>query len=364
MVRGTVGIRHYRLRVTGEFSPKVVRFTPGTEDLVIRVERGGRVNATFLVDAKTPWARLEYKLVSRRLPEGPRDSLSRALYQARLSGRPYYNGEAVACSWTGLSPGPYRLTVVAADDPRPIVEISDIAVVGGVADDPRLFGIDLRSRTRGFTVRVIDLEGKPIRDELHGAGVVIRGAEDQSAQWRGREIENGQVHLIASAPVDLLVTAPGYVTKEVSDVFSDATVTLQPAPELRFRLVPAPPELPEGCQLELWLDSDHSQGNASPGLVLEGAGRMTFGGPASYFLGWADMRIDLDPAGEGVFQVRALVPRRLRLFVRRSTQGETRRASVELETASLDVGAIRNGQVVQLRSVPEALQKAIAEISR
>lgn len=333
VARGAADGRRWRARVEGNFVPQTLEFTAGTEDLVIRVEKGAIAIAHFLFDEGAPWQDLQYRLLSTTYEADPLDPDS----AQRGRGMPRQENGRVTCGWGTLAAGTYRLTVECPGVGPPLVDLIVDVPRGAPATDPRLANIDLRGRLRKLTVSVTDATGVPLRG-LRDAGVRIKGPDDPRAEWYGRALDaEGRVALTAHRPVDLLVHAAGFLTREVSAVFADTIVALDAAPRVRVRL--ATP-LPEGttARLDCW-----PQGKRAS--------------PHEQFL---HRRMTLDADGTAEIVPGSDRPLELSLLLRRGRKS----APVALQAATLDPRAVPRGQVVELRIEPESQRQAIEALGK
>jgi hypothetical protein len=231
-----------RLTVQGDFLPIApIEFAAGATDLEIALRRGGSVAATLFVDADTPVRQLRVRLA--RADENGKDAESATSQEPNRAGA---DGKT-ALVWPGLAPGKYRLIVQCAGAAEPTLVVDALDVGEGPCADPRLQAIQLRGRVRALAIRALTADGTALiaRD----AFVIARGGD----HWFGYSLDSGVVTLGASAPLDVLVVAPGHRAAFVDGVFESRTIALESAAPTMFA-VELPTPLPEGvrCALRLW----------------------------------------------------------------------------------------------------------------
>jgi hypothetical protein len=271
------------------------------------------------------------------------------------------------CDWTGLAPGPYRLAI-ACPGTEPLELLDSIQVRDDEdSEDPRLLDIDLRGRVRSFTVTVTDPDGTPIGGgDRNDAGVMIRGDVDPQAQWRGQALARatGQAALLAPAPLDLIVFAPGFRTVELSAVFGDATLQLTPVPKVALRLATALPTLPAETAVELRASRGRVQGTTlRTGRMFDPRGGSSSNYVDSY-LGRMTQSLRPEAGGNYVLDVRAGGSVELSLILRRRAEGQNKTWTVHVTPSTLDLDATRTDQVIEVTVDEASLQQALDEIGR
>jgi hypothetical protein len=218
----------------------------GDTGIELALQRGGEVEATFLVDADVPLDRMGYRL--RRTDPGSKDAGDGRQDRTTMFQR---HGQAkdgrLQRQWSGLQSGRYCLQVVCAGITEPIVAIDAITVAGGLCADPRLVDIDLRGRVRTIEVRATGADGAPIVSAE--SFVVIRSAGDE---WSGFHLGAGVARLATPATVDLVVLAKGHKAAFVDGVAESRTIALEAAGEVRL-VCQFPSPLPEGVQFKVLL---------------------------------------------------------------------------------------------------------------
>lgn len=233
-IRGACGPGPLRLFASHAafFEDEHVRFEPGTTGLRLTLLRGGAIEGSVLLPPGAPaWSfRMEVKGVPAASldlahPEG--EARSGAQAQARLDAEGGFR-------WTGLIPGTATVDVLADawGSITPLVTFGDVVVrAGETTRDPRLQGIDLRSRFHAITITVQDEAGRaprmaevamPLPDP--GAGVKLFMADAF-----GRAVV-----ITERLPVDLTIGARGYVPQRFTGVASDRKVVLVRGPDVRL----------------------------------------------------------------------------------------------------------------------------------
>jgi hypothetical protein len=236
----------------------------------------------------------------------------------------------VHATWVGLASGSYRLSVLDPDFEEAVAEVQDVPVrAGSDALDPRLHGIDLRDAVRRVTLRILSPGGGPVAE-----GVVYVRTQSGS---RSYPIEEGQVDLVTTRPVEGLVHAPGLEAQPFADLFSDREVTLAPRIQLGLR-IPNWRPLPEGVTAVLRV-AMASSGEAFPLHIPP------------------DDSTPVDSSGEA--RVELSIPGVKRVHLRL----ENPRGSVSVVLlGDLDLGHPRPSEVVELKMDPAALAEALVRL--
>ena len=196
----------------------------------MQLERSVAIEATFLVDADTPWRALRMEL----------SRAGDAVGGLAQRVEPTTDGRARA-QWSQLPLGRYQLRVHASADSVPLVDIDGIELHGdGEPADPRLRDIDLRGRATRCVLRFVDESGHRI--EAHR--VQIRCIDRASAF----EVSLGRdgFEIALRGPIDLAIASPGFKSRELRAVSGSMEVRLEPASRYRLHcaaLLPAPTEL-------------------------------------------------------------------------------------------------------------------------
>lgn len=235
----------------GKYLPvEPIECAVGSTGIEIKLASAAAATAVFLVDAGTPVEKLMVRFRRTQPPEA-------GDYQSRWHAELRERVDAMSArldpsnrlrrSWTGLTPGAYRLSVHCAGVAEPAALIDDIRVGAEPCADPRLQAVDLRGKLRRFQVRATGADGQPIVDPE--AFVVLYDAEGES---QGYHLGRGVVDLITTTAIDLRVWAPGHVLTLAPAVAEDLTIALPRAAEVRLG-VALPAALPEGVELRLRL---------------------------------------------------------------------------------------------------------------
>lgn len=238
------------LRVSVQKGPYLpvepIECVAGTTDIEIELHAGGSVRATFLVDERTPVARLQIDCLSGT----DRPSTGFHNIFAGSQGGRVENGRFER-TWNGLVPGRYDLSVRCQGVDEPLLVLDAIEVpAAGEASDARLAEIDLRGRVHALEIRARAADGSEIRDA--DAYVVVCSSEQR---WYGYSLREGVVTVAAPGPVDLRVVAPGHEMATLVAADRPQTVQLRAAQKVALRLG-LPERLPDERALELTLEPD------------------------------------------------------------------------------------------------------------
>ena len=343
--------RNYRIRVRGDGTPmQPIEFAPGTTDLVIKVERGGSVRATFLADPLLE--SLSFRLVppagARKDPRSP---------FADESGWPRRDAERkLSVQWCGLAAGPHRL-LVACRGLDPLVDLTVMVPAGGETDDARLRDIDLRGKVRRIEVEVTDVHGTRLSAT---ARVFVHSGNDASQAWYGQEIApsgRAKARFIVSQPVELVVVARGCRARTLPGVFGDTSVALATAPSVTLQWVDAA-QLPAGVNASLHCIGANQPAGRWPSAVIDrDGGSQSTGSVENELVGESSLAL---ADGRATLHAGSPVPIALRLLLR----AEDKRSKIfSLQPATIDPTTLRDGQVIELRCEPEALKQALAAFS-
>lgn len=217
-----------------------VPFEPGQQDLVVPVEIAERLWATLYLPTD--------------LPDGMRgllrpESTMMQPWDRRTSNlgwlRPH-DGLRHAMIWQGLEAGRHTFEVRLDGFAAPLLSIADVVIPAPSGGDPRLLDFDLRPLLQSVTVHVLGAEPNQLAELRAWPRPRYRGPE---GSFEGFRAMDGLVRFPAPAkPIDLLLLCKGFQSVLLRDVQSEATVTLQPWPEVQVSL-PDMPSLPSG----IWL---------------------------------------------------------------------------------------------------------------
>ncbi|MBI5849437.1 MAG: hypothetical protein HZB39_00130 [Planctomycetes bacterium] len=303
--------------------PESVDFAPGARDVVIRLERGSIVDASFLVDDDTPWRTFQFTLV-RAIPP-PYQPLTKTT-EPRDDGR-------MQTRWLRVPPGSYRLAVSNPVENSPLVTVDDIAVTGGrVADDPRLRDIDLRGRMHRCELLIVGPDDRPIAEPGPSLRRVGPG------RFLCSSLGPGRFEIPLTTPIDLVIEAPGYEPREHRAVAGRATVRLGKAAEYRLRCTTP---LPPGTTFALVLRRIDPTTNRTdrfdlraPPLVVDSAEPVR----------WA-------PATSDAYEVRLLV-----------RSGRASGSVSAFTPTRIEVRTLIPGQIIEIVPDPAALAAALAKL--
>lgn len=352
--RGAAPGRKLRLHVVGgNYAPRSpVEAVPGAEDVVIEVAKGSTVSARFLIDDATPWRDLHYRL----LPATGMDEDDLGLRGAASANR---QDDAASCTWRNIAGGQHRLTVTSPGSAAPLVDLSIAVPSGAACEDPRLDGIDLRGRVRGFTVRVTDTFGNAVTDER--AGVLFSGFDDPQAVRYARGLDHeGRARLTATAPVDLVVFAPGLRQHSLSSVFADTQVILEPGLEVRVRLM-LPVALPAATVVTMHCAPQRASDARSPRCLLVNAGSVGSSNVDDLLGGTSNVEFGADR----IATVQMIRPEAYALSVAlHRSSGRGASAALRVQPATLDPRALRDGQVIELRVEETEMHRAIEALGK
>jgi hypothetical protein len=194
---------------------------------------------------------------------------------------------------------------------------------------------------------------------------VIRGATEAS-EWRGQSLVRERISLqvLAPSPLDLIVFAAGFRTRELSGVFADTTVRLEHVPRLSLRLASPLEGLPPGTEPQLMVFQDLPTEHRSPQVrMLRDGGYIGTTG-LDRLVGLQRDAAGLPPDGSGEFSLDARTggSARLRLRLLRRVEGRTRSEYVDLSPASVDLDATRSDAPIELEVNATSLQQAVQRL--
>lgn len=202
----------WRLRVRGDCVPvPPIPFEPGARDLVIPITKPATLTATFVPDPLL--AQLELRLLPRSPANTPPGMHERGLLPEPHSPRE----ERTAATWRRLAGGPYRL-VASVPGAESLWQLDVDVPAGGVADDPRLLGVDLRGLARLVRLTLRDADGAPFVDDV---SVVVPERQLVLPSQRGPT-----VLVAATTPTDVWLLPRGRRAVRVPAPHGDTTVEL------------------------------------------------------------------------------------------------------------------------------------------
>lgn len=293
-------------------------FAPGARDLVIRVECGATIEASFLIDAATPWKLLDYSLVALN-----REGMIRGT-RPKTSAR---DGRVTA-AWRGLPPGRYRLRVSDSLGIEQLVAIDDIAAVAEPAgEDPRLRDIDLRGRVERCELLMVGPDDQPIAER----SLRLRPAAQANSWTGGARISAARFEMALRSPIEVVIEASGYLAQEHRAVAGRATVRMERAPEYLLRCnAPLPPRT--ALQLRAHLLASPNRDEQRLVIASEEPVAWSPGTDGSY-------AIELDVA-----------------------RGATTVSVKKFAPARIDVRTLNPGQIIDIIPDPDALAAAVANL--
>jgi hypothetical protein len=206
----------------------------GTADLAIALEATGSVAGSVRLDPDMPADALEVKLLpgglvprqGAAMSPGSWDRRHRASLEPdgtfRLDERPA---------------GRYGFTL-GVKDQDPLVELDAVDVVAGQESrDPRLEGIDLRSRL--FVARLTLVLPDARTGELQGNAILRPSGKNGTAEERHWFRASPVVLVSPHDPIDVRLVVSGYRTESLEAVRGDREVRLRPALSARLVLPPS-----------------------------------------------------------------------------------------------------------------------------
>lgn len=208
-----------------------VRFTPGTQDLVVKIRRTGGVRGRLLL----PRALLE---------ELPSELPMLAVRVASENGDGYASARIQgdgSFSALGLTPGMHRLEVLVRGAAAPAVVVPGIEVSGGaVVEPPRIQAVDLREHLDRASIEVCTDDGS----EVPGAKVKFLD-NPEGAPMRAEEFSaDGRFEVwCARLPVRAEVGGWGHYPRIVGIAETHGRVVLHRGIRVNFRLVADLPRL-------------------------------------------------------------------------------------------------------------------------
>jgi hypothetical protein len=231
-----------------------------------------------------------------------------------------------------MRPGAWRVGVWGAG--KLLGVVGEVEVVGGqIARDPRLDPFHARRTGRTIVLRIVDDAGAPIpRGELRAH--LGRGPERELAA--STSFVNGQCALaIEVAPIELSVTAHGFLSLRALEVAEDRVLVMQRGPLVRFALTGSePPAAP--LRIELQLERVEPQF----GVFSE------------------QREIDLGPDGTGLFRTPFTGAGRVELWLVRDHKLGHDSAALGIERL-VDIAATQEEQRIELPLTPAELAEAL-----
>ena len=260
-IHGVVAPGRYRLTFhTGETLPiPPVEFTPGTKDLVVRIETGSPLAASLLLPEKTPSELVSATLVPSTPPP---PTPSKEKREPQLQTQPQLQaGERHDLQWPAVPAGSYALELRVMTQTEPLLRIADVLAPPPEGGDPRLVDIDLRGLVRRVHLNLIGPDGKPL-DDAYGVAFPLGQAEQ--SEWVGAQFYRQPCELLVPpGPIELLVGVQGYRPQRVACFGERVDVRLDPWPTIEL-VVPGVPKLPEDVSVSISLVPVQGGGDAQP----------------------------------------------------------------------------------------------------
>ena len=262
--------------------PQIV--SPGTRGVRLVVSAEASIEGRVLLDRSL--------LDSMVLVEASRDETMPAP-APMPSGKPAVLAADGGFKIAGLRAGSFLIRVIFAATGAELGRVSNLAVrTGETTRDARADPLDLRGKYRLLDLEPIDERAEPIRD----ARAFSRSAGDSAAKWIAAPRQAGHLLLLSDGrPLDVAISAAGYLRAEFEGINASQKVTLRRAPKLRLQLagglrVPDPP-LYLGVEL-IPLEAGRFPGLADGGLrYFDELGEL-----ACQFAFAGDVRVELSVA--------------------------------------------------------------------
>lgn len=193
----------------------------GDQDVLIRLERGGAIAGSVLLDERIPSGHV---LLSATREKGGGGTIQHIKFLGR-------DGLFLL---ENLHPGRWELLLqCGSNQAEPLLDPIPVEVISGkTVRPPSLQGIELRNRLHVLQLRVLDEDGRVLESTvLYGA------AGDSKTPKVQKDSDEEEVVLVERWPAfDLLVTAPGRRDAWLEDVSGELEVVLRPALSVRLRL--------------------------------------------------------------------------------------------------------------------------------
>ena len=134
----------------------------------------------------------------------------------------------------GLRPGSYALRLVLAATASELASVPGVRVLAGeTARDERLDPLDLRGHHRLIELALADERGDPVS----GARAFSRPSDDADARWTFAGRDGDRIELLCDGrPLDVALSAPGFLRAELERVNASRQVVLRRAAKLRLQL--------------------------------------------------------------------------------------------------------------------------------
>lgn len=215
-------------------------FEAGQRDLVVPLVLGAELWATLRMPAS-----LQQNLRGILRP-AVQPAASNVADSRRTAFPQAHDGIRHALQWQGLEPGRYTIELHLLGFPRPLLSIPDVVVPSPPGGNPRLLDLDVQSLVREVSVRVLGPEPNQLAELRAWPRPQYRG---EQGFFEGYCAVDGLVLFPTPAkPIDLLLLCKGFQSVSLRGVQGEATVTLQPWPEVQVSL-PDMPSLPAGVRL-------------------------------------------------------------------------------------------------------------------
>lgn len=226
-------------------------FVPGTKDLRVEFQKGGKARVEIHFDKGIRSRDIEVQLVS---------SVTAAEASAsRKSGPPGWTEKGVRArlvqskdqnfvyQWQGLSPGTYDLEIRAKLDSTLLQAPVSLSIS---AAEIQRYDLDLSGALRCIEITVLDPAGKKLSRST-GGGIFIRPTVP-GGTFEGVSVRSGLAKFVTSRQfVNLLVAMSGYRLQTVDGVSENSQIRLVDGITVELRLADGGKGLPKGMRLRL-----------------------------------------------------------------------------------------------------------------
>ena len=205
----------------------------GKADLAIVLEATGSVIGSARLDPGVPADALKVQLLPEGLARGDAATWDRHNHASLESDGTFRFDERPA--------GRYGF-VLGIEDQGPLVELDAVEVVAGQENrDPRLDGIDLRSRLFVSCLTLVSPDART--GELQGSAI-IRPSKESGGTGQRKWFRKSPVVLVSPCePIDVRLAVDGYRTESLEGLRGDREVRLRPALPA-WLILPSSIELP------------------------------------------------------------------------------------------------------------------------
>jgi hypothetical protein len=223
-----------------------VEFTPGKADVTIILSPAGSIAGSFILDPSVYAKNVTIEVRRELRPDETQEDLS--MWHPKEDG---------TFKLSPLRRGKYGVRVTVDQGRETLLDVEPVSVRDGeVNEDRRLQKIDLRSRLKGITLKIVDEKGA----RVEGTRVVVLPSLTVSPI--SHDIFYSQSDtvfmLVRQVPIDVAVVAPGKARVKLKDLAGNQTVVLRPGIPIRVTASGGirMPEPPVYLQASLELESD------------------------------------------------------------------------------------------------------------